>query len=298
MGKAYGKYIGSLLIFGFNGIVASQIALSSYEIVFARTLLGSLFLILAFSIAGRKWNFLKNGTHMAYIAASGAAMGASWIFLYEAYRQIGVGMASLAYYCGPVIVMALSPVLFKEKLTWAKGIGLFGVLVGMVCINTQGTAVGKSPWGLFCGLMSAVLYAVMVVFNKKAKNMPGLENAMVQVIASFLTVALFLLAKQGFTIRVAPGSLAPILILGIVNTGLGCFFYFSSIGELPVQSVAVCGYLEPLAAVVFSGLFLKEKMNGAQILGAMLILGGAAFGELLSCKAAQKHGLALGRTSR
>ncbi|WP_264806901.1 hypothetical protein [Cytobacillus sp. NCCP-133] len=28
------------------------------------------------------------------------AMGTSWMFLYEAYAQIGVSIASIAYYCG------------------------------------------------------------------------------------------------------------------------------------------------------------------------------------------------------
>ena len=46
---------------------------------------------------------------------SGVALGASWIFLYEAYVEIGVSLASLAYYCGPVIVMVFSPILFREK---------------------------------------------------------------------------------------------------------------------------------------------------------------------------------------
>lgn len=44
-------------------------------------------------------------------------MGISWLFLFEAYRRIGVSIASLGYYCGPVIVMALTPVMFHEKLT-------------------------------------------------------------------------------------------------------------------------------------------------------------------------------------
>ena len=42
------KYILALLIFGSNGIVASFIALTSYEIVFFRTMTGALFLILLF----------------------------------------------------------------------------------------------------------------------------------------------------------------------------------------------------------------------------------------------------------
>ena len=76
-------------------------------------------------------------------------------------------------------------------------------------------------------------------------------------------------------------SIVPILVLGIVNTGIGCYFYFSSIGKLPVRTVAVCGYLEPLSAVVFASLFLGERMTALQAVGAVLIIGGAMVGELI-----------------
>ena len=74
-------------------------------------------------------------------------------------------------------------------------------------------------------------------------------------------------------------SIIPILVLGLLNTGIGCYLYFSSIGKLPVQTVAICGYLEPLSAVLFSVIFLKETMLPIQIIGAVLIIGGAMLGE-------------------
>jgi drug/metabolite transporter (DMT)-like permease len=74
----------------------------------------------------------------------------------------------------------------------------------------------------------------------------------------------------------------PILLLGIVNTGIGCYFYFSSLGSLPVQTVSICGYLEPLSALIFSATILGEKLSLMQIAGTALILGGAAFGELFN----------------
>ncbi|MBQ2413047.1 MAG: DMT family transporter, partial [Anaerotignum sp.] len=67
----------------------------------------------------------------------------------------------------------------------------------------------------------------------------------------------------------------PVFLLGLVNTGVGCYLYFSAISRLPVQTVAVCGYLEPLAAVVLSAILLGEGMGLIQILGTVLILGGA-----------------------
>jgi len=278
--KNYTKYFSALLMFGMNGIVASYIAMSSYEIVLTRTLIGSLLLIFIFIITMQQVHLLDNKKHFLLLIISGIAMGTSWMFLYEAYRKIGVGTASLAYYCGPVIIMILSPILFHEKLTWQKTTGFLGVLVGIFCVNLQALNEGSTTWGLFCGIMSAVMYAFMVIFNKKAKSITGLENSMWQLIISFLTVAVFVIIKQGFSINIEPISILPILILGIFNTGIGCYFYFSSIGNLPVQTVAICGYLEPLAAVIFSVLFLKESMGLIQIIGAALIIGGATFGEL------------------
>ncbi|WP_459947773.1 EamA family transporter [Desulfocastanea catecholica] len=48
--------------------------------------------------------------------------------------------------------------------------------------------------------------------------------------------------------------------------------------------MAICGYLEPLSALFFSAVLLGEHLNLFQVAGAMLILGGAAFGELASQK--------------
>ena len=196
---------------------------------------------------------------MLFLVASGMAMGASWMFLYEAYHQLGVGVATLAYYCGPVIVMVFAPFLFKEKLTWPKILGFLIVFLGMFFVNAQFAAEDGSLWGVFCGVMSALMYAVMVICNKKALIITGLENAAGQLIVACLTVAAFLVSRQGFSLHIETTSIIPILILGLINTGLGCYFYFSSISELSVQSVAICGYLEPLSAVVCATLFLGKR---------------------------------------
>ena len=123
------------------------------------------------------------------------------MFLYEAYNQIGVGLASLSYYCGPVIVMMLSPVLFKEKLTVNKIISFVAVLGGVFLINGTAFNNDKNMWGLFCGVMSAICYSFMVIFNKRAKNITGLENSMFQILISFLTVAVFVLIKKASVSR-------------------------------------------------------------------------------------------------
>ena len=278
--KAFLKYIFALLLFGSNGIVASFIDLSSLQIVLLRTFIGSIFLIASFFITGGKLTFYKQKKQSVFLTVSGIAMGASWMFLYEAYARIGVSIASLLYYCGPVIVMALSPLLFKGKITANKVIGFLAVIVGVILINTNSFNGKGDVFGIICGLLSAVMYAFMVICNKKARDIVGLENSTLQLTIAFLTVALFVGLKQGYAMEISTSSIFPILTLGLLNTGIGCYLYFSSIGKLKVQTVAICGYLEPLSAVIFSVIFLKEIMLPLQVLGAVFVIGGAMFAEL------------------
>jgi drug/metabolite transporter (DMT)-like permease len=284
MKNAYFKYVIALLLFGSNGIVASYIKLNSNEIVYLRTLIGSIFLIFVLAMSKKKIQFWKNKLHFLYLVISGIAMGASWIFLFEAYKQIGVSIATLCYYCAPVIVMILSPLIFKENISSAKLLGFLAVIIGMVCVNGQAFVQGRFSLGLIFGILSAIMYAIMVVFNKKAVSITGLGNATCQLVISFITVAILMSLKHGLLVNIMVGNLIPILILGIVNTGIGCYFYFSSIGRLPVQTVSILGYLDPFSALIFSAAFLGEKLSIVQIAGAVLILGGAAFGELFRSK--------------
>lgn len=284
MKKSYLKYFTALLLFGSNGIVASFIHLTSYEIVLLRTFIGSVLLIALFFLTRNKLTFYKYKRDSLFLVLSGMAMGTSWMFLYEAYAQIGVSIASLCYYCGPVIVMALSPILFKERLTAVKIIGLMAVLMGIFLVNGNAFDGNGNLWGIFCGMMSALMYAVMVICNKKARRIQGMENATLQLFISFLTVFVFVLFKQGLAIHLSKTDIMPMLILGLFNTGIGCYFYFSSIGKLPVQTVAICGYLEPLSAVLFSVAFLHERLSLLQIIGAVCIIGGAVFSELIKKK--------------
>ncbi len=282
MKKNYLKYFAALLLFGSNGIVASNINIPSVYIVLYRTFLGSTLLLMLYLLTGNNFSFYKYKKDFFYICISGIAMGTSWMLLYEAYVQIGVSISSLLYYCGPVIVMILSPILFKEKLTVPKIIGFCFVLAGIFLVNGH-TTESLNALGIVCGLLSAVMYSIMVMANKKSCYILNMENSLLQLITSFLTVAVFVICKKGFqTPTLSLNSILWLLTLGFLNTGIGCYLYFSSIGKLPVQSVAILGYIEPLSAVLFSVALLHEIMQPLQILGAVFIIGGAILSELIS----------------
>ena len=280
MKKSYLKYLSSLLLFGSNGIVASYILLNSHEIVFLRTFIGSIFLLCLFLLSKQKLQAFVNKKDAIYLIASGISTGISWLFLYQAYTEIGVSLATLACYCGPIIVILLSPLIFNERLNIYKISGFIIVFTGMIFVNGSELSQTGISFGLVCGILSAVTYSLMVIFAKKVKTINGLEYSFIQLISSFLIVAIFLGLKQGFYIPKLTENIFPVLFLGVINTGIGCYLYFSSIKELPAGTVAICGYLEPLSALFFSAIFLNERLSFIQIIGAIFIIGGAIIAEL------------------
>lgn len=282
MKKTYVKYFSALLLFGFNGIIASQIDLSSYQIVFLRTLIGSLFLMIVFGLSGQRFTVAAHRQDAICIAVSGLSMGASWLFLYEAYSLLGVSLASLLYYTGPIIVVALSPIVFKEKLSLKRTFFLAVVLLGVALINKTLGQSREIKLGFIYGAMSAVMYAVMVTANKMSKRVKGIENSLIQLMAGFATVFLFVVFKGGLDVHLGIKGWIFVLVMGLLNTGYGCYLYFSSIGELPAQTVAICGYIEPLSAMLLSTVVLHEVLQLTQIVGAALIIGGAAMGEIVN----------------
>lgn len=278
--RAYAEYIAAMLIFGFNGVLASMIPWRSYEIVLSRTVIGALFMLAVMLIQKRPFTFRKEMKSFKILILSGVAMGLNWMFLYEAYNQLGVGLAQLLCCSGPAVVMFVSPFIFKEKLRAYKMFGFVAVAIGMVCACSNDLSGGLN-FGLLCGIGACLGYAGMTLCNRLAPAIDGPERTMWQLAVASVVVFLFILAKgtgapDVFSFKV----LVPVLVLGMFNTGFAMNFMFYGVRNLSSQTVGVCGYLEPMSAMVFSAIFLGERMTPLQMVGVVLILGGTAFAEL------------------
>ncbi len=274
------KFVIAMVIFGTNGLVIADVSLDSAEIVLMRTFFGALFL-LAVVLYKKSFSFKDLKADLLPATIGGAALGLNWIFLFAAYRKAGVSISTLIYYCGPILVLALSPVIFKEKLTWNKLAALAAVAVGMV-LTTGSIEVGDDMTvGLMCGAGAALLYAVIIIAGKRTKSLSGLNCALYELIISFFVVLLFLIIA-GYDLPVFPAKkdIVNVLILGFMNTGIAYYLYFDSLQKLPAQTVSIVCYADPLTALIVAALFLNELMLPLQIVGAVLILGGAMLGEM------------------
>ena len=281
MKDSYIKFILATVIFGTNGIIASHIPLSSYEIVLCRTVLGGTFLLIL-ALCRRQWHVLFTAPRrsLVWLVLSGIFLAGNWLFLYEAYQQIGVSLATLICYFGPVLIMILSRFVFHEPFTLPKVAGMIIVTGGMTCINGADFQANGLSWGLVCGLLCALCFALLIVAMKKTAGISGIISPACQLLVAALVVGLVTCTMSSGPAALDGTAIACILCLGIVNTGIGYSLYFSGIQNLSAQTVSICGYIEPLTALALSGLLLGEVLTAVQWLGAVLVLGGVALSEL------------------
>lgn len=174
MKDAYVKFMLATVIYGTNGIIASHIPLSSYEIVLTRTVLGSLFLMVLTTFR-HEWSTLHQMTPREWLllVLAGVFLGGNWIFLYEAYQHIGVSLATLLCYIGPILIMILSRFVFKEPFTLPKVTAMILVTLGIMAINGADFKAHGLSWGVACGFLGAVCFALLIIVMKKAKPNDG-----------------------------------------------------------------------------------------------------------------------------
>lgn len=183
-------------------------------------------------------------------------------------------------YCGPILIMILSYFVFHEPFTVPKVSAMVIVTVGILCINGADVQAHGLSWGLVCGFLSAVCFALLVIAMKKVSGIGGILSPACQLLVASLVVAAVTLSMPTAPVSLDMTHIACMVCLGIVNTGLGYYLYFSGVQHLSAQSVSICGYMEPLTALALSAILLGESLTLLQWIGAACILGGVALSEL------------------
>ena len=277
------KLVIAMLIVGSIGIFVHFIAMPSAVVAAARAIIGTLFLLLTI-ISKRtaiQWKFVKQNA--IYLIISGAAIGFNWIFLFEAYQYTTVAVATLCYYMAPAFVILLAPIVLKEKLTPLNILCTLFALLGAVLISGVLGGSGANLTGVFYGLLAAVLYASIMILNKKMKGLSGLELTFFQLtVATCVMLPYVLITEDLVNLLWTTQSMSLLLIVGILHTGLVYQLFFSAMNQLPAQTSSLLSYIDPITAIFLSAWLLQEKLSPIQVMGTVLILGSALVNELLA----------------
>ena len=276
--------ITAMFIFGTIGIFRKYTPISSGLLAMVRGVVGSIFLIAFVKIRGGKIRTGIGFKKGALLAISGALIGINWVMLFESYSYTTVATATLCYYMAPTFVILLAPIFLKEKLTLKKGLCALVAIVGMAFVSgvvDQGLPGAEELMGILLGLGAALIYAIVLMFNKKLTGIDTYEKTIIQLVFAAIVMVPYLFATGGWEVPEFSALLIiMLLIMGLVHTGAAYAIYFDSVDKLPAGTVALFAYIDPVVAVILSAIILKESMTIFTIIGAVLIIGAAVVSEL------------------
>ena len=276
--------VASMLIFGTIGLFRRYIPCTSAFLAFVRGILGGMLLLVFTRIRKKDTGEKLPRQAMIWLAVSGAVIGINWMLLFEAYNHTTVAVATLCYYMQPTIVMLVSPLLFRERLTKRKAICAVIAVIGMVLVSgviASGGAGTGNLKGVLLGLGAAVCYASVIIMNKKITGVDAYRKTTIQLLCAGLVMVPYMLLTDGFgKTEFSAGTIALLVIVGIVHTGFAYVLYFGSMDGLKAQSIAMLSYIDPVTALLLSALVLREPLSAAGVVGAGMIIGSAVAAEM------------------
>lgn len=277
------KMIFALVIFGTIAPFARQIGLPTSMTAMIRGLSGAVILLLVLLMQGKKPEPRAIRENLWQLLASGAAMGLNWMLLFEAYNYTTAAKAILCYYLAPTFVTVLAPFVLKEKPT-LKGLLCASVSLGGMILLSGNTGSGeRDGLGILFGVLAAALYAAVILINKRTKPMPSYDRTIVQLaVAGTVLIPYVLVTQWGQTLTLSATGLGALAVVCLIHTALAYFLYFGGMEGISAAKTAVLAYLDPVIAVLISATLLHEPMTWKTAAGAVLVLGAALTGELLS----------------
>lgn len=278
------KVLGSMAIYGTVGVFVRYIPLPSAVTAMSRGLIGAPFLLLVLLLKRSRPDMNGIRRNLPLLLVLGTMLGVNWLLLFESYRYTTVAAATLCYYIAPILLVAASPFLFRERLTARKLLCILGALLGMVLVSgvlQNGVRGAGAVKGVALAVGAAALYASIVVLNKKLRDISAYDRTITQLaVSSVVLLAYNLLSGSMIGLELNGFGWLMLLVVGIVHTGIAYYLYFGSMDALPAQTLAILSYIDPVVAVLLSALFLKEPLGITGAIGAVLILGSAVISEL------------------
>ncbi len=281
--KAVFQLLLAVLVFGTVGVLKHYIPLPPALVALIRGILGVLFLTVFMLLTKKKFSFGALKKNLPVLLLSGACIGFNWLLLFEAV-DISVSVGTLCYYTAPIFVILFSPLLLKEKLSPVKLLAVGVALIGMVLVSgVLESGKGASLSCVLFGLGAALLYASVMILNKKLKDISAYERTVWQLLFASLSLLPFCLFGGEFASLCSCGAKEWLLlaVIGIVHTGICYALYFGSMMKLKGQTVALLSYIDPATAVLWAAVLLKEYLSPPALIGAILVISAAMAGELL-----------------
>jgi drug/metabolite transporter (DMT)-like permease len=259
--RAYLSIFFISILWGTIPLIIKTTEISSLALVGARTFIGAvvLFLFIEKNVDNFK-QLIKNGLVL------GPLLAIHWAAMFESINLNSVAVGIGLVFTYPIFLILLNLFMgnsISKRQTSLVILGFFGVYllldVGQI----------SSPLGVFYGLVSAIMIALLITYGEPlSKQLGGLNVAFSQVFIAALCLSPFTFNNIDWILN----NIFISFFLGGVLTGLGLVIYWNSLKIITPLAVGTITYTEPLTGVLLSSLLLSESLALTQYIGFAIVL--------------------------
>lgn len=263
--KSIFKMVCAAVSFGVMATLVKFVcqSLSSVEVVFFRSLFGSIAIGAMIWKEGASWI----GRNPNILVLRGVFGFASLSLHFYAISKLDLGTAVMLNYTAPIFVLIFARIMLREPMTWRANAAVLSSFAGLYFLAGPQLEIKLVPilLGLLSGIFAALAY-VMIRFKGEEES----PYTIIFYFTAISTIGSLPLLKFGFH---WPNGIEWI---GIAGVTAGAFFgqvwMTRSIQSAPVSFVLPFSYLTPVIAAVAGACLWKEPLDLQAVAGGIIII--------------------------
>ncbi len=222
-------------------------------------------IVLPVAVILRGRHFLPRERRKSHVARTVCLVAAMTLYFLSIAR-IPLATAVSAYFVGPIIAVALSAIVLKERLTRRKSVSLVLGFAGAIIILRPGTVIEP---GILLALGAGLFFALYLVATRAAST----ASDLIETLAFQCVVGTILLTPQALLSWSTPTWEDLRVFVGL--GGLSAASHVLAIAAFrfaDVSSLSPLVYLELIGAVLIGYFVFNEVPPGVTIVGAAFIV--------------------------
>lgn len=217
-----------------------------------------------------------DGETLIFLILSGIATGLSWLCYYRALQIGDVNKVVAIDKSSIVLTIILAFIILDEKITFIKFISIIIIVIGTyLMIDKKNEAEYKKNrrWLMFA-LLSSIFASLTSILGKIGINNinSNLGTAIRTIIVLIMAWIVVFVTKSNKEIKKIDKRSLKFIILSGITTGLSWLCYYRALQDGYASVVVPLDKFSIVFTVVFSYIFLKEKLNKKAFLGFLLII--------------------------
>jgi len=262
-----------VLILGFTAILGKLITIQAIELVWYRTLIAAVFLLIIIKL--KKGSIKISFKEMSTYLLVGFVVAAHWITFFHAIKVSNVSVTLACLSTTTLFTGIVEPIVMKRKFYWIEAVlGIF-IIIGVFMIFEFET---RYKLGIMFALTSAFLAGVFSVINKKLTHGKNAQQiSFYEMLGGFIIITLYLIISPGFSIgkfSITYMDIVYLLILGSICTAYAFTTVIELMKKISAYVVVLSINLEPVYGVILAYFIFgsSEYMSTGFYSGALIII--------------------------